>query len=46
MLQFFVDIVIRPECVYTCMTGAMSKDNETGLCTYMIKADVQVVICV
>ena len=21
----------RPECVYTCMTGAMSKNKETGL---------------
>ena len=24
----------RPECVYTCMTGAMSKNNETGLVDY------------
>ena len=24
----------RPECVYTCMTGAMSKNKETGLVEY------------
>ena len=24
----------KPECVYTCMTGAMSKDRETGKVTY------------
>lgn len=24
----------EPECVYTCMTGAMSKDKETGLVDY------------
>ncbi|ATD57190.1 nitrate reductase [Clostridium chauvoei] len=24
----------KPECVYTCMTGAMSKDRETGLVNY------------
>ncbi len=24
----------RPECVYTCMTGAMSKDTETGRVNY------------
>lgn len=24
----------KPECVYTCMTGAMSKDNESGLVLY------------
>ncbi|AKN29497.1 nitrate reductase [Clostridium carboxidivorans P7] len=24
----------KPECVYTCMTGAMSKDRETGLVQY------------
>lgn len=24
----------KPECVYTCMTGAMSKDNEAGLVKY------------
>ncbi len=24
----------RPECVYTCMTGAMSKDRETGKVMY------------
>ena len=24
----------RPECVYTCMTGAMSKDKETGKVMY------------
>lgn len=24
----------KPECVYTCMSGAMSKDNETGLVSY------------
>lgn len=23
-----------PECVYTCMTGAMRKDNETGFVLY------------
>ena len=25
----------RPECVYTCMTGAMSKNPETGYVEYM-----------
>ena len=24
----------RPECVYTCMTGAMRRDNESGLVLY------------
>ncbi|HFF9315552.1 TPA: 4Fe-4S dicluster domain-containing protein [Clostridium perfringens] len=24
----------RPECVYTCMSGAMKKDKETGFVTY------------
>ncbi|MGL5312847.1 MAG: 4Fe-4S dicluster domain-containing protein [Peptostreptococcaceae bacterium] len=24
----------KPECVYTCMTGAMKKDKDTGLVTY------------
>lgn len=24
----------KPECVYTCMTGAMSKNKETGLVEY------------
>lgn len=24
----------RPECVYTCMTGAMSKNQETGVVEY------------
>ncbi|MGV8981216.1 4Fe-4S dicluster domain-containing protein [Clostridium sp.] len=24
----------RPECVFTCMTGAMSKDYETGIVSY------------
>ncbi|AKA69877.1 4Fe-4S dicluster domain-containing protein [Clostridium scatologenes] len=24
----------KPECVYTCMTGAMSKNTETGLVQY------------
>ena len=24
----------RPECVYTCMSGAMSRDNETGYVLY------------
>lgn len=24
----------KPECVYTCMSGAMSKDKETGLVKY------------
>src|SRR5574344_706965 len=24
----------KPECVFTCMTGAMSKDKETGKVTY------------
>ncbi|MGL5152737.1 MAG: 4Fe-4S dicluster domain-containing protein [Clostridium sp.] len=24
----------KPECVYTCMSGAMNKDSETGLVTY------------
>lgn len=24
----------RPECVYTCMSGAMSKDSKTGLVNY------------
>lgn len=24
----------KPECVYTCMTGAMQKDPETGIVTY------------
>lgn len=24
----------RPECVYTCMTGAMRKDKETGFVLY------------
>ncbi|HCW53745.1 MAG TPA: nitrate reductase [Clostridium sp.] len=24
----------RPECVYTCMTGAMTKDDETGFVLY------------
>lgn len=24
----------RPECVYTCMTGAMAKDEETGYVQY------------
>lgn len=24
----------RPECVYTCMSGAMSKDKESGLVLY------------
>ncbi|WP_294349101.1 4Fe-4S dicluster domain-containing protein [uncultured Clostridium sp.] len=24
----------RPECVYTCMTGAMHKDKETGFVKY------------
>ncbi|MCR4943478.1 MAG: 4Fe-4S binding protein [Clostridium sp.] len=24
----------RPECVYTCMTGAMTKDEETGFVLY------------
>lgn len=24
----------KPECVYTCMTGAMSKDKDTGIVSY------------
>lgn len=34
-----------PECVYTCMTGAMSKNQETDMFN-MIKHVVQVAICV
>ena len=33
MHQFFVDIVINQNVYYTCMTGAMSKDKETGYVT-------------
>ena len=34
----------RPECTYTCMTGAMKKNPETGYVD-MTRIIVQVVIC-
>ena len=34
MHLFFVEHCEKPECVFTCMTGAMHKDKETGYVTY------------
>ena len=36
----------QPECVYTCMTGAMKKNNETGYVDYDDKQCASCYMCI
>jgi carbon-monoxide dehydrogenase iron sulfur subunit len=36
----------RPECVYTCMTGAMSRDSESGFVTHNADTCAKCCMCV
>jgi carbon-monoxide dehydrogenase iron sulfur subunit len=36
----------RPECVYTCMTGAMSRDGESGFITHNREKCAKCCMCV
>lgn len=36
----------KPECVFTCMTGAMHKDKETGYVTYDSKKCASCYMCI